>query len=282
MSIYCNADSILYNGDNCLKVTITDTDKRKVYCNNKKINETKDITLGNVDCSSPSKQLKFEFSLPKEANDDYSGKSCNLSFVFDAVQENVPFVCNVGQGDSIQDAVKNAGDGDIINIASGTYIENLAIDKSLTINGDILGGTKIIHKPDIDCDEVINIKSRTKNVIFSNIEIDAGENSDKRCLTFENNNSNISFNNTTFLNGAYSIWVTDNANNVSFKDTSFKNNAKCCIHFNDRMQISNIIFNNCSFSSNLYKIPAISSNIATKINNLQFNDCSFENVYKNY
>lgn len=278
MSICCDEDSILYNGDTCLKVTIIEGNK--FYCEDKKINGIKDIVLGEID-SGASRTLKFEFSLPNEADNNYSDKSCNLRFVFDAVQEDAPFVFNVDQGDSIQNAINSASEGDIINIGQGVYNESLKINKSLTINGDILGITKITYKPDINCNEVINMKSGTKNVSFSNIEVDAGKNYDKRCLTLENNNNNISFNNMTFSNGACSIWATDNAKNVSFKNTSFENNAKCCIHLNDRMQISNIIFSNCSFSRSLFRIPAISGKGAI-INNFQFDNCSFKNVDQYY
>jgi hypothetical protein len=196
------------------------------------------------------------------------------------VQENVPFIFNVDQGDSIQNAVNNAVDGDIINIASGTYSENLTIHRSLTINGGISGKT-ILKCDNKNCNEIVSISSGTKGVSLSGLIIDAGENSNRRCVTFESNNSNISFSDITFSNGIYSICVTDNANNVSFKNTNFKNNTKCCVHFSDRMQISNIIFNSCSFSSSLFKIPAISGKGAI-INNLQFNNCSFKNVAQYY
>ena len=41
----------------------------------------------------------------------------------------------VRPGEKIQNAINAAKDGDTINVASGAYLENLAIDKNLNING---------------------------------------------------------------------------------------------------------------------------------------------------
>jgi len=43
---------------------------------------------------------------------------------------------DVYPGDSIQDAVDGAGEGDTIYVHAGTYVENVDVDKTLTLIGD--------------------------------------------------------------------------------------------------------------------------------------------------
>ena len=90
---------------------------------------------------------------------------------------------------TIQGAITAATDGDIINVDSGTYNENIIIDKRLTLNGSstiidclasgagitITGNNSIVQGFDItNCDigiEILGVNNRIKNnSIYSNTE----------------------------------------------------------------------------------------------------------------
>lgn len=49
---------------------------------------------------------------------------------------------SVGPGESIQSAIDDANDGDVILVQSGVYRENLNVDKQLTLEGEEAGGEK--------------------------------------------------------------------------------------------------------------------------------------------
>jgi nitrous oxidase accessory protein NosD len=50
----------------------------------------------------------------------------------------------IGPGESIQAAINDASPGDIIEVKSGTYHEDLVIDKQLTVRGVDSGTGKLL------------------------------------------------------------------------------------------------------------------------------------------
>lgn len=73
----------------------------------------------------------------------------------------------VGPDLSIQAAIDAASLGDVINVAAGTYPEQLLITKALTINGAdgaILDGTTLGLK-------IVGVKIKSGNVTFNNIDV---------------------------------------------------------------------------------------------------------------
>lgn len=252
MSICCDEDSILYNGDNCLKVTIIEGNK--FYCENKKINEVKDIVLGEMD-SGASRTLKFKFSLPDKADNNYCGKPCNLRFVFDAVQENVPFVFNVHQGDSIQNAVNNSCDGDIINIASGTYTENLTIDKSLTLNGD--GANRTILKNQFNNNGVISI-DKPVCVNIKNLTISPEKNNG---ISISAIASNCNLDNVIFQNGNNGVSIGGSGSNVILNNCAFNKQSTSGIVVNISVDAKSVDIENCKFNDPLYYLLTLKNSL---------------------
>lgn len=280
MSIYCNSDSILYNGDNCLKVTITDTDEHKVYCENKKISDIKDMIIGKIGLGA-SRTLKFEFSLPDEADNNYSGKSCDLSFVFDAVQEDAPFVFNVDQGDSIQNAVNNALDGDIINIHKGTYYECLNINKNLILEGcgDKPKDVVICKSNSYSQNSVISINAdQNKEIRISNLEID-GKNDDhiKYGITADSKLYNLFVEDVVFTNNkSAAIYIKSDISNIHLINCKIDNKSG-----NGFTQcsgtIANLGINGCSFNNCSYAI-SYRSIVKPAIDNCTYTNCK-ENIF---
>ena len=77
-----------------------------------------------------------------------------VDIVLNSTFNDTIIVDDEGDGDyiNIQDAIDNAQDGDIIEVYSGTYVENVVVDKQLTLvgNNTELGSGDDAGKPIID------------------------------------------------------------------------------------------------------------------------------------
>lgn len=119
----------------------------------------------------------------------------------------------VHMGESVQAAINSATSGDIIEIYSGTYNENILINKRLTIRGvDAGGGLPIIdannkgNAIEISADQVILEKIVSTNSSKSSISPGAG-------VRFSSSN-NCSLEEITSYNNYYGINLADSNNNT--------------------------------------------------------------------
>jgi parallel beta-helix repeat protein len=144
---------------------------------------------------------------------------------------------------SIQEMINNASNGDIINVNSGIYNENLIINKSIILKGDDRNTT------------VINGRGKnTIAIIADNCTVEG--------LTVTNNKETET-----------TIGININANNTNIKNNVITFNSYG-IGFNTSSKGNNIFFND--ISNNTYGLYLTSSNE----NNITFNNV-FSNIDKN-
>jgi parallel beta-helix repeat protein len=168
-------------------------------------------------------------------------------FFFDQNQltQNTFYVDDDGTADydKIQDAINAASDGDLIFVYSGTYLENIRINKKLTIEGEnnettIIDGGEIdsvisINSDDvtISCFTVTNSKNSSN---YAGILINGKNCQIKECI--------ISF------NKGFGIWGKE-LTDILIKNNIIHNNFYDGIYFEsiDNSEISNNIIENHSY-----------------------------------
>lgn len=150
----------------------------------------------------------------------------------------------------IQDAIDNAHDEDIIEVYSGTYIENVVIDKQLTIAGiaEELGSGDDIGKPIIDGGGKGDVVSLTSSYVkFSGFKVtNCGDKDINACIEI-NSDGNLITNNSMPSSSAYGISIAKSTRNtISYNDIA--NNRFGGI-FITQYSPNNKFVNNC-FSNN--------------------------------
>lgn len=77
--------------------------------------------------------------------------------------------CPEADYDNIQEAIDNAGSGDEIRVCNGTYVENVIVDKGLTLKGGYNGGISTIDGNGSGC--VVTITALINPVTLDNFHI---------------------------------------------------------------------------------------------------------------
>ena len=195
----------------------------------------------------------------------------------------------VNPGESIQDAVDTASDGDTIIVRSGVYTENVDVSKWLTIKSESGAETTIVqaakdsdHVFEVTTDYVIisgfTIKGANRrfnpaagiylyDVYYCNISNNKiSNNTHGICLDHSNNNKLI--NNNCSNNGDDGIDLWFSSNNNLLKNNNCSNNW-CGIRLWDSSN-NQLISNNCSLNNRQGIRLAHSSNN----NTLKNNNCS--------
>ena len=157
----------------------------------------------------------------------------------DGLSQNPAIIVHAGQ--SIQAAIDAAASGDIIEVNSGTYNENLHIDKRLTIRGvDVGGGLPIIdancigNAIEISADQVILEDIVSTNSSKSSMSPGAG-------IRFSSSN-NCSIERIELYNNYYGINLADSNNNTISECNISDNQYGVRIYFSNsnRLQHSDV------------------------------------------
>ena len=151
-------------------------------------------------------------------------------------------VIAVHKGESIQAAINAAVSGDIIEINSGTYIENLHINKRLTIRGvdsgaglPIIDANGIGNAIEITADQVILEKIVSTNASKSGMSPGAG-------IRFSSSN-NGSIEGIVSYNNYYGINLADSNNNTISESNISNSQCGIRIYFSNgnRLQNSDVL-----------------------------------------
>jgi parallel beta-helix repeat protein len=192
-------------------------------------------------------------------------------------------------GSSIQTAIDGAGAGDTIYVHAGTYVENVDVDKRITLIGD---GADVVMVQAADVgDHVFRVSTEYVNISGFKVTGTAGYNCAgiyliyaNHCNISDNNasdnnhgihvgysNDNILQNNIANSNNwGYGIYLHSSSNNTLAGNIANSNNDHG-IHL--RFSNNNTLTNNIVNSNNIYGICLRSSNN----NTLQSNNASGNN-----
>lgn len=279
VGIYCNDNSLLYSGKDCIKVRIYDDSN--CYCEEVDINKAKDIFLGKMD-SEKTKDIYLHFSLPQEADNDYSGKTCSLNFIFDAVQENAPLQINTSSGlkqqitivdchnnkndgihfSSINEAISAAAENGEVYINSGTYNEEVVITKGVKLKGtdNTLLNNKI---------KILN----ANNVQISKLKLINNDASNKNDGILMGNSNNVILSNVECKGYTYGLNVSGNCSNVTINSCSFNSNKSDGLILDNNSSLNGMAIENCDFSNNKNK----GANFEGSIQDLSIYNGNFDN-----
>jgi len=164
-----------------------------------------------------------------------------LSF-FDLITSAETIIVDVGGGEdytSIQESINSANVSDIVHVNSGTYTENIIINKSIILTGDGNSNTIINGAGD----HTITITS-TNNVTISNLNINNSGGSEASIYLSISSDCIIS--NNVIRNGGNGLFLVNSNNNIIRDNTAIEsNNVGIYFYNSDGNEISgNDIQNN--------------------------------------
>ena len=178
---------------------------------------------------------------------------------------------NTSNGSTIQEGINAASAGDTINVAAGTYNENIIINKTLSILGNnsaILDGSGIAKN---------GFLINAANVVINGFDI---KNFDIGIRTYggPSNFSNLDILNTNIHNNIQNgiLIVYDKFDTITIGNCDINNNSENGIGIADGASITNLNINDTDISGNAHSGLYIAS-AGTSINGLDFNDMIIKN-----
>lgn len=192
----------------------------------------------------------------------------------------------VSQGESIQDAIDSANEGDIISIASGTYNENIQITKDLTIIGNSKDNTVIDGDGNSHVIKILGERFYEIEVHISKLTIKNAEGTGNDCIaisyvnngSIENNiiknsengdgigidhSTGLSINGNTItnnVNGAGISLTVDSEVNEIYSNTIQSNKDGVYIYWSSN---NNLIHDNTISGNSQYGIHIASQTLST-------------------
>ena len=175
----------------------------------------------------------------------YAGTLTNVLPTAGIAQAGIITVCSSGcDYTSIQEAIDNANDSDTIQVHSGTYYENVRVNKELTIISESGNPDDTIVQAEYQSDKVFYVIS--DNVTINGFKVTGATDSltfaiDLRnihnCsilnnkildnwlgIWFSGSSNNTVVNNIIILNSGFGIYVGHSSNNNKFNNNSIKSN----------------------------------------------------------
>ena len=204
---------------------------------------------------------------------------------------------HVGTGQTysiIQDAVDNASSGDTIYVHSGTYYENVVIDKSITIQGENKDNTIIYGEEDKECIKVAVDDVTITNVMIKNNQQTSDESG---IWLLEVNNcqikntiissdfktswdgvvlhscSNSLIDSNLIYNCRYGVYMDQSTSDLISNNDINENTGGICLNLGG----SNTITSNSIHNNNLYAIHFGDSNGNTVVNN-EISDSTYDGL----
>ena len=134
-----------------------------------------------------------------------------------------------GDYPTIQEAINQANDSDIVHVTTGTYSENLVIDKSLTITGEG-GGTKTISGSNTN-KHTIEITANDVTLTGFTVDNTVGESSHYSCI-FLDTVTDCTMQSNTIQNGKNGIYIKKGGSHTISSNTINDNTQNGIWFFN--------------------------------------------------
>jgi len=143
--------------------------------------------------------------------------------------------------DSIQEGVDDASDGDTVIVYAGTYVENVDVDKQLTLIG--AGADVVAVQAANSNDHVFDVTAGRVNITGFKITGATGSGKAGICLQTGADHCNISYNNA--LDNEYGIYLLFSSNNTLTGNTAPYNDMHDIYldHSSDNVLTENIVAN---------------------------------------
>ena len=142
---------------------------------------------------------------------------------------------------TVQAAVNAANAGDMIEVRGGTYVENVDVDKQLTLVGD--GADVVTLQAASSNDHVFDVTADRVNIAGFKVTGATGSGKAGICLQAGADHCNISYNNA--LNNEYGIYLLFSGNNTLMGNTAPYNDMHDIYldHSSNNMLTENIVAN---------------------------------------
>ncbi len=173
----------------------------------------------------------------------------------DNKKPNTVYVDITGGADftSIQDAIKNVDDGDIIYVRAGTYYEIINIDKTVNLIGENKEKTIILYNSSIAGNLKSAITISADNCVIKGFKIDCGEqNINNKGIKITSSDNLITDNIIIYGDDGINIDDGSNNNKITLNDLSYSHKG-IYAYYSDYNNISkNNLSNSSDFSVYLY------------------------------
>lgn len=198
---------------------------------------------------------------------------CNFSYFFVENVEASGSTLHVGSGQAystIQDAINAANNGDTVYVHSGTYNENIGINKQITLQGESKE-TTIIDGSSAN-NHTLTIKSN--NITIKDLEIKNTDGSSYSCIIMDSA-SNCEINNNIIKESGNGLYLLSNSDNNLIKENTIEYN-NIGIYFSNGD--NNVVRDNIIRNNNAYGIQLSQYSTGNTIYLNDFDDNNNANV----